>query len=393
MLTSWEEQVHAVEENEGVIVQEEGSVGSQCLIGQVRVARRIEHLQAGLRQAQAAGVGGKFNVVFLAVKQPAIREAAEQAARILSEAHGGVVITLLNGLGHVEVVQHALRNNDVGAVLVHGVYTGGAYVSTPGVVQHAGRGQLSLAVAGGARGARQTPPETLDPLTQQLLARVGAVLQDGGIETEVVPEVMGLVWGKLCVNVAINALTALLAVPNGRLLDSEDTRGIMRDAVQEAHAVACVAITRQLGDEAASACALVADGWEASYRKALAIARDTGCNTSSMLADVKRGSATEAEAIYGVVVREAERAGLQAPTCSLLLRLVRARTELHQPGLEGCTCQSTAAAGMARGEGQEDEDEDGALAETGGGRRVGGGVVCAGVRDELPVPDTIPYSS
>ena len=49
-----------------------------------------------------------------------------------------------------------------------------------------------------------------------------------------------------------------------------------------------------------------------------------------MLADVSRGAATEADAIYGVVVREAERLGLQAPTCWLLLRLVRARVELHR---------------------------------------------------------------
>jgi 2-dehydropantoate 2-reductase len=297
LLTSWEEQAKAVEENQGLIVQEEGQVGNKCLMGQVQVVREPSQVSREIYKLQNAGLRGKANVVILAVKQPSIRKAAEQAATILADVHGGVCVTLLNGLGHIETVRNTFRNNDVQATLVHGVFTGGAHIRDVGMVQHVGKGQLSLAVVGGKP----------DPLTCQLLEEVGNALHASGIDTSFVTHVLPLAWDKLCVNVAINALTALLGVSNGRLLESDDCKDIMRDAVREAHAVACRVLSRELGETEAATCALVKDGWQASADKALRVAEMTAGNRSSMLCDIETRRPTEVEAIYGSVVGEGDR--------------------------------------------------------------------------------------
>ncbi len=48
-----------------------------------------------------------MNVVIVAVKQRSIRRAAEDAALLLGRAHGGLCISLLNGLGHMETLKKA----------------------------------------------------------------------------------------------------------------------------------------------------------------------------------------------------------------------------------------------------------------------------------------------
>ena len=152
MLTSWQEQAQAVHDNCGIIVQEEGSVGRKCLIGDVRVARSLTEIRKMQIDSQNAVTRGKVNVVIIAVKHPTIRKAANEAAQILSGTHGGVCITLLNGLGHIEVVRNAFRNHDTFATILHGVFTGGARMETAGVVKHVGQGVLSLAVANRVHG-------------------------------------------------------------------------------------------------------------------------------------------------------------------------------------------------------------------------------------------------
>jgi hypothetical protein len=48
------------------------------------------------------------------------------------------------------------------------------------------------------------------------------------------------------------------------------------------------------------------------------VAANSGANTSSMLADVQRGTTTEIAAINGVLIREAQRLGVPTPTHQML---------------------------------------------------------------------------
>ena len=59
------------------------------------------------------------------------------------------------------------------------------------------------------------------------------------------------------------------------------------------------------------------------------VAGNTARNMSSMYQDLKRGAPTECDAIYGTVVREAGRLGVDATVNGILWNLIRAAAKPH----------------------------------------------------------------
>ena len=138
-----------------------------------------------------------------------------------------------------------------------------------------------------------------------------------GIETEVAEDVRSIVWGKLLINVGINAITALTGIKNGELLDLEATQALSRAAVEEAAAVAKAQNIAVREDVVAHV---------------LEVARATGANRSSMGQDVDNRRLTEIGAINGVVVKEAERLGMPAPVNQTLTALVETLQAHYRKG-------------------------------------------------------------
>lgn len=193
----------------------------------------------------------------------------------------GIALTLQNGLGNREIL---------GARACLGVTHLGATLVGPGHVRPGGSGPTWIA-----------GPEWIVDL-----------FRSAGIETKQRAEsrLEALAWGKLAVNCGINAVTALLRVPNGALLLRPDATRLI--------------------EQAAAECALVAraKGVELPFADPMAIAREvaqrTAENYSSMLQDVLRGAPTEVEAINGSLVAWGQRLGVPTPVNSTLLHLVRA---------------------------------------------------------------------
>ena len=219
------------------------------------------------------------------VKSWQTARAAKQIATFLSPS--GAAVTLQNGLGNLETLAAALGPER--ATL--GVTTQGATLLGPGRVREGGRGPIVLAD---------------DSRLAMLMDRLCAA----GFEVRTAADVASLVWGKLIVNAAINALTALLRIPNGELLNRPSALALADEAAREAAAVA-----------AAKGIALPFPDPVARAREVM---RLTAHNHSSMLQDVLRGAPTEVEAINGAVAREARVLGLQAPVNETLWRLVAA---------------------------------------------------------------------
>jgi 2-dehydropantoate 2-reductase len=197
-------------------------------------------------------------------------------------ARDGHVLTLQNGLGNVE---------KLGPRAVLGVTSQGATLLGPGRVRPGGDGPTHIA-----------GPDSLARL-----------FRSAGLDATAVEPARGasLAWGKLAVNAGINALSAILNVPNGELLARPEARTLMEQAANEVAAVArAKGIALPFADAAAEA-----------RRVALA----TAANLSSMLQDVLRGAPTEIDAINGAVVREGARLGVPTPANETLLRLVAAR--------------------------------------------------------------------
>jgi 2-dehydropantoate 2-reductase len=230
-----------------------------------------------------------IDLALIFVKAHQTEWAAQQAARILSAQ--GLVLTLQNGLGNLETIANA-----VGAArAVQGVTAHGATLLGPGRVRHAGVGATHIAT-------RRDIAERAQAIT--------ALFNQVGFETHLSDNLDTLVWGKLVVNAGINALTAILRVPNGLLAEIPAARALLEQAVVEAVAV------------------VQAKHIELPYPNAVErvvnVARATAANRSSMLQDVLRGAPTEIRVINGAVVREGEHVGIPTPVNRLLTQLVEA---------------------------------------------------------------------
>lgn len=237
---------------------------------------------------------GAADLVIVFVKSSASRAAAETAAALLGP--DTAVLTLQNGYGNAEAIAGV-----VGAArVIAGTTAQGATLLGPGRIMHGGSGDTHIGELGGG-------------ITDRL-EKVAACLTRAGIRTVADDNVASLIWGKLVVNVGINALTAITGLTNGELADHEETRQVLAMAVEEAVRVADAAGVKLPYDNA--------------VEKVLDVAVATAQNRSSMLQDLSGGRRTEIDAINGALVREGERVGVATPVNRVLTLLIKALEKL-----------------------------------------------------------------
>lgn len=201
-------------------------------------------------------------------------------------------LSLQNGMGNGEQLARLVGRN---RVLV-GVTAQGATKLGPGVIRHGGVGPTFFGSLSGTR-----PDEASD---------IVALFTAAGLETEYREDIQDLLWQKLCVNVGINAVTALCGIPNGAVVSMEPARRVCEAAVVEA-----VTVARAEGISLP----------EDMVERVLAVANATASNRSSMRQDVEGRRPTEIDAINGAVVRAAEKHGLSAPVNWTLTQLIKTK--------------------------------------------------------------------
>ncbi|OQB97370.1 MAG: 2-dehydropantoate 2-reductase [Spirochaetes bacterium ADurb.Bin110] len=207
-----------------------------------------------------------------------------------------IVLTLQNGLGNDAIL---VKHFGIERTAI-GVTSQGATFLGPGKIRHAGKGPTHITMADGNK-------TKLQDLT--------AALGRAGFETYVSDEVTSLVWSKLIINVGINALTALLNVKNGQLLEYEDIKQVMADLVNEALIVAKKKGIQLIYDDP------LAQVYE--------VARKTASNSSSMLQDFQKNRPTEIDFINGAIVNEAHKLGISVPVNETVTRIIRTLDMLH----------------------------------------------------------------
>lgn len=270
LLGTWDEGLEALR-SQGIRLQDNG----ETLVSDVRAT---EH-PSECKGAQSA---------LVLVKAWQTKIAGDMLAECL--APEGVALTLQNGLGNIEVLEAAIGAERAAL----GVTTSGATLLGPGTVR-----------AGGAGPTYVAPHPRLEPVVDLLMT--------AGFEVHAAPDLDSLVWGKLAVNAGINALTALLEIPNGALLELPHARVLMNEAAAETTRVAeAMGIKLPYDDP--------------SYQVEGVAAR-TAENESSMLQDIRRGAPTEVDAINGAVVSEGERQGVPTPVNQVLWNLVRSKVD------------------------------------------------------------------
>ena len=232
---------------------------------------------------------GKADLVLIFVKTYHTEKAVSDARVLQKEST--VFLTLQNGLGNEETI---CKHIDREKVLL-GVTGQGATLLGSGQIRHAGWGKTYVG--------------ELDHQMTDRAVRMAQMFCSAGIETETSPNIHDHVWGKLLVNVGVNALTALTGFKNGQLLDYPETTRLMERLVFEAAEVA-----RKKGVH------IEEDPIE-KVRKAIEATRE---NRSSMGQDFDHRRKTEIDAINGAVVREAQPLGISVPFNQAVTDLVKA---------------------------------------------------------------------
>ena len=199
----------------------------------------------------------------------------------------GLAVTLQNGLGNRETLARSLGLSRVAP----GVTTTGATLLGPGLVREGGEGIISIE-------------------RNQALGPIEDALKSARFNVNVVEDAQSLIWGKLVINAAINPLTALLRVPNGKLLELPSAREMMEALAEETAQVA------------------QAENIQLPFPNPIVaveeVARRTSANHSSMLQDVLRGAPTEIDAICGAVVRMGQKHEIDTPTNWACWKLLKA---------------------------------------------------------------------
>jgi len=197
------------------------------------------------------------------------------------------VLTLQNGLGNVEILCELSGSANV----IAGSTSEAATLLDEGRVKHVASGKTSI----GSWTSCSTD------IAQECLTKAG-------FDVDITFSPGQTIWEKAVLNAGINPITAVLDMPNNKILTTKHARQLMRDLVVEAAKVAST------------------EGYRYEYslvEKAEEMCEQTGDNISSMLQDVRAGKSTEIDAISGEILRRAELASLNIPRTRVIWQLVK----------------------------------------------------------------------
>jgi 2-dehydropantoate 2-reductase len=149
----------------------------------------------------------------------------------------------------------------------------------------------------------------LDGTFSVRLEKIAHVFNRCGIETQMVKRIVGRLWCKVITYSAINPVSAILQVPNGSLTSKMESITLMKRLIDEGRAVARACSVELVYPDLYE---LLFDACESSAN-----------NLSSMLRDILNDNPTEIEAQNGALCRYAEEHGVQVPTHTTMLELIK----------------------------------------------------------------------
>ncbi len=252
------------------------------------------------RDAAALGVQ---DIVIIAVKAPALADAAEAARGMIGP--GTLIVPMLNGVPWWftdEPLQSidaggrsaaALPGDQVIGCVVHAACS--RRTRNEVVVAHADK--LILGEPGGGVSDR--------------VGELAALFERAGIMVEASTEVRRAIWYKLWGNATINPLSALTRSTADQLLADPQLRGWMLEAMAELAAVG-----------AAIGCPIKESGEDR-----MAVTARLGAFRTSMLQDVEAGRPIELEALLGAPREIAARAGIPTPQLDRIYAATRLMAE------------------------------------------------------------------
>ena len=233
---------------------------------------------------------GIVDLIIIFVKAYDTEEAVGGAIPMIGDKT--LLLTLQNGLNNLDrIAGIAGKRRVVGGVTAHGATKLGN-----GHIRHAGSGKT---IIGSLKG------EEVKEINE-----IKDLLHSAGIITSITDDLEETIWGKLIINAAINPLTALTQLPNGKIIEHAELADVQLKVVEEGCAVA------------------KAKGVTVHYRdhieKVRDVCRATASNKSSMLQDILNGKRTEIDYLNGAIVAKGSNYNIPTPYNHILTRLIKA---------------------------------------------------------------------
>ena len=266
---------------------------------------------SGLTLSDDPSIFADAGVVLVTVKSADTAAMADIIAR--HAPADAVIVSLQNGIGNVGVLRQHLPGRRVLAGMV------------PFNVVSAGQGRFHRSTSG------DIIIEADDAGTAEKLSVPGLTMRPS-------PDIAGVQWGKLLVNLN-NALNALGNLPLRQQLAQRPWRTLFADQMAEG-----LAALRAEGIKPVSSTPIPA-GWtphllrlpDAIFETVLGRAMKIDPEArSSMWEDLQRGRPTEIDYLQGVITEIADRRGVQVPLARRIVALIR-RTEAAGKGSPGLT--------------------------------------------------------
>ena len=233
--------------------------------------------------------GGPADLVLLFTKSMHTETALAGIKSILAQSTR--VMTLQNGIGHVEIISRFVDP----ARIIHGVTTYPSDMVAPGHIRTSGQGAVKFMSLNGAP----------DPVLEQ----IAQMFTRAGLRCSIDPDTETAIWEKLAFNAVMNALSAILRLTVGEVGDAAAGRQLAENVVAEVAAVA-----------RRKAIAVKTERIMANLDMAF---KEHRGHMPSMLQDILNRRPTEIDFINGAVVAAGEAVGLSLPVNATLTRLVK----------------------------------------------------------------------
>jgi 2-dehydropantoate 2-reductase len=251
-----------------------------------------------LAEAQKKAGRSKFDIIFLGMKTPQLKEAARTAKTLL--AKGGRVVLLQNGLPEHELPRFKAEQ------VISGIVGYNTQRMSDGSYFQSNPGHLILANA-------SRPPHELKALLEPHLPVV------------ISANALGYRWNKLAINSVINGLGAISGLSLGQLLARHSARRAAIGLIREAASVMrTLQIEEGVVPGAISVYRFVRLPLLVQHLMLFVLGRKYAKIRTSMLQDVERGAKTEVDQIHGAIVAAAKQAGMEVPLTAQIVTLIHA---------------------------------------------------------------------
>ncbi len=240
---------------------------------------------------EPANLAKRYDLIIILLKTFATDEVIQHLVPVVDQET--IVLSLQNGVGNLEKLLTWFPDSYVGA----GGTGCGAGVIENGLIAHRAWGKTYIGFSN-------------KELDRTKLNRVAVMLTQSGIETDVSDDVQSVIWTKLIVNVAYNALTAITRLKNGDVVLPTEGKELVRKLVEEALMVADAKGIQLLYKDPIKECI------EIGLTK-------IGENKSSMLTDILNERKTEIEVINGAVVHYGKIHSIPTPYNDLITNLIK----------------------------------------------------------------------